>query len=513
VVDSQLFSFDFPKLDENEALQELRVQWPWALINGGEISVRDNIGKTLWSRSLDKTELKFVKRKTAEGSAVLAQFSKNVFPIATYQLIKFAPYFRICVQKTEGLSRLSLCSRDLRFQRNTKGQNFLEKETQNQSRPKVSSVNINGREVDRSGVIFLQGADSLLSVRIQLQSGTNVDIDTRMKAIEFRDIFESKDGTSYLITASGAEPATGVTHTRLENNQWQTSIDAKRPVIYLKGEGDIPLRQEFVIKGPVRPRNLIIEAQSDLPTFTYSNSLQISLNKPEGYKLEGFENLSQIEERESDYRWTLSELRDGTTNRRQIKATNGTESIVAAWDLQKAQPWLARVAVGYSGMARGQIERWFDNKILGVGLEFQYYFSGLNSEDKTAQRLRTPLFWSWKKFVNMKDSAWGLILTPVQNSIGVDVTQSVTAGFFAHIAAPSFLSQAGEWLRIESQLISMPLGTPSFDQARMMRIEMLKERGREQQWIWGLEWQEGRMSSTERYSRWFGLHLGLGFSF
>lgn len=490
--------FEFEVEQKKEGNHKLLVRWPATLLTNGEITIRDNIGKSIWVFPVVKSSTRLSKKQQGTGTVLTGQVEGDLLPPRIFDQLQYMPYFRVCIQKADQQTRIAICSKDFYFPRTSAKDGNKEKEIMSRdSDRKESFVNINGNKVDPVGLIFLQGVSSVISLRVLLLSGAQIEVDTRLKKVDFRDMYMSEDGERLVVSAFGAEPVAGQKISRMEDGSWQTELNINRPVIYLKGEGDIPMKQEFVTEGNIRRQLLKVESLDALPRFTYSDRVHVRLKKNPAYRLSTPDELSKLEERDADtMNWTLLNLTDGVRNRRLVRLHQGEEFFMAAWEVERQLPWHVKTSVGLPFMARVQFERWFDNQHLALGGDFEHNFTGSKANDKSAQRTRGLLYWSIPKHINMKDVGWGVLLAPQAFTFDTVKTQSVQGGLFYHSPMPNKAKLLGDYLHLESELFGAGLGDPTLTNAYMFRAEFLNRIEGPRYWMWGLEARGGRISGT-----------------
>lgn len=492
--DARLFEFEVnPKKDGNH---KLLVRWPATLLTNGEITIRDNIGKAIWVFPVAKSTTRLQRKQQGTGTILTAQVEGDLLPPRIFDQLQYMPYFRVCIQKADQLTRIAICSKDFYFPRVSKKDSPKGKEIQSRdSDRKESFVNINGNKVDPVGLIFLQGVSSVISLRVLLLSGAQIEVDTRLKKVDFRDMYMSEDGERLVVSAFGAEPVAGQKVSRREDGSWQTELNINRPVIYLKGEGDIPMKQEFVTEGNIRRQLLKVESLDPLPRFTYSDRVHVRLKKSPTYKLSTPDELSKLEDRDAEtMEWTLLNLTDGVRNRRLVRLNQGEEYFMAAWEVERHLPWHVKASLGLPFMARVHFERWFDNQHLSLGGDFEHNFTGSKANDKSAQRLRGLLYWSIPKHINMKDLGWGVVLAPQAFTFDTVKTQSVQAGLFYRAPTPAKIKFLGDYFHFESELFGAGMGDPTLTNSMMFRTEFIYRIEGSRYWFWGLEARQGRLS-------------------
>ncbi len=511
--DARNFKFEVHKLKD---VYKFSLHWPAGLLSNGEISIRDNIGKAIWIQPIDGNKIKFSKLNTdASVSAMVASLDDEILPTKTINALRYVPYFRMCVQKIAPPVRVSLCSKDFYIRPH---KDKIDIQTRDSLRNE-SYVNINGNNVDHRGLIFLQNFSDILALRVLLLSGATLDLDTRMKQIDFRDLSISEDGKSLQIWAAGAEPTGNQKVLRVEDGSWKTEVNYERPIIYLKGEGDIPMKQEFITQGAIREQKLTIEALSPPPTITYSSSVTIPLKKLSGGSMQPADNLSTMEDQdETTVNWNLNELANWTKNRRLLKVAFGNRQFTAAWDLEKFPPWEARISAFLPAAGRIGIRRWFNNLRLGAGLDYKYILSPFRSGDGNSSRLRLPFYLHWNRSIQFSDSGWGLFLSPEQRLFGNTSTTGAVAGLFFHSQMPPGWSYLGQWNHTEADLFGTGTGATTFAGQMGFRTDFLYKISKNQYWHWGLEYTRGTLKDelatpTETVIGRAELEVGFGYLF
>lgn len=507
--DARLFEFNVSDKANENGERKIQVRWPAALLTTGEISIRDNIGKSLWTTPIAKSTAKMVKKQQGSGSTLVASAEGAMIPERVFNLIFHSPYFRVCIQKADQLTRIAICSKDFYFGKLDGKSAILSRDSDRSE----SYVNINGNKVDPVGLIFLQGVSNVISLRVLLLSGAQIEVDTRLKKVDFRDMYLSQDGERLVVSAFGAEPVAGQKVLRMADGSWQTEVGINRPVIYLKGEGDIPMKQEFVTEGTIRKQQIRVEAEDPLPKFTYSNRINIRLKKTPQYKLATPDEMSKLEEREDSYSWTLLNLTDGVRNRRLVRVSMADETFMAAWEIERNLPWHVRASLGFPFMARVQFERWFDNQHLGLGGEFEHNFTGSKDGDRSAQRMKANLYWSIPEHVNMKDVGWGLLVSPQTFTFDTAKTQGVYGGLFYRAPMNKNLKFLGNYYQVETELFGTGFGDPKLMNSFMLRSEFYYQVEGPRYWFWGFETRGGRLTPGNEFVKKTEFNGGLSLVF
>lgn len=510
VFDARNFSFQVSTPSRNK--YKFSARWPSALLNNGEISIRDNIGKSIWTQSIDHDKVRFQK-VTAENGAIsqIAVMDPENMPAEVFNSLKYVPYFRTCVQKIDPPVRISLCSKDF-YIRTVKGKMSIQ--TRDSLQPE-SFVNINGNNVDPRGLIFLQNQNQVLALRVLLLSGATLDVDTRLKAVDFRDLSVNEDGDKLMIWAAGTEPTAFQKVNRMDDGSWKTEVDINRPILYLKGEGDIPMKQEFITKGQVRGQKASIESVGDIPTETYSSSVTIYLKKNAEIALSPADNLSTIaDDDRGSQRWQLLRLTDWTKNRRLLNVATGDQKFTAAWDVEKYPAWELRIGAAFPTAGEIHLAKWFNGFHFGTALDYKYILTPYRTDDGNTSRARLKLFYSFDKTIQYKNSGWGIFLAPEYRQWGNITTSGGALGLFANRIVPPSWKYFGQWNQSELDLYTMGSGSPSYSNALALRTAFNYQISESQYWFWNMEYGRGNLTDENGTSSSLSrLEVGLGFSY
>lgn len=331
LVNANELDFQLIPLDKQKTQFKLRVQWPAGLLKSGEIAIKDNSGKAIFFKKIDKTQIKISSAKS--GSGALASFETSDDINLALKEIQLYPFFKFCIHREEPRTKIYLCSKDLYLKKSPAGLTILSRDS---FRPE-SFVEINGRSVGNQGMIFLNSPSEFISMRALLLSGATLELDTRMKTVEFKDVVLSPDGKKIIVRAQGAEPVDPKSVRRKNASEWEVHLETERPYTYLKSEGDLPLRQEFLILGAVRKEEVKVQVSSPAPETIYQNTLTLTLKASPQLVLAPFDpKKSSLKKLSKDtYEWTLLGLNKNEKNRRFLKVHQDPNQFLAAYDVER----------------------------------------------------------------------------------------------------------------------------------------------------------------------------------
>lgn len=317
----QDFKFQIESAQDSSLTAHL--QWPSGLLSKGQLLIKDNSGKSIWNSSFSSVEKKVGFSQTD---------IQNLDP-AVVQKIKLHPYFRFCINSEEPQTKIYLCSTELNIKTID---NKISVVSLPQNR-KDSFVEINGTIVGPQGIIFLQSKKDPVNMKAQMNSGAFVEINTRIKEIDFKDIYATEEKNIF-IHASGAEPVHEEIIKKRNNNEWEAELDMDAPLLYLKGEGGIPLRQEFIVSPKIRPQNLNVFLSSEVDDITYSSGKTLYLKTEPGITLEEVDKKTKLEKiTETEWKWTLNDFLINRINRRFVRVKTNSGQYLGAIDFFRSK--------------------------------------------------------------------------------------------------------------------------------------------------------------------------------
>jgi hypothetical protein len=327
---------------------KIKFTWPAGLLTQGEIAIKDNSGKAVWIHKIDPNKIQYTRPKNDDPSvrAAIANYETSTNAARLVREIQMYPFFQFCVHREEPLTKIYVCSKDLYVKKEAGRQKILSRDSY---RPQ-SYVEINGKPVGPQGLILLNSEDEFISLRALLLSGANIEVDTRMRNVQFNNVTMSPDGQQIIIQAKGAEPVDPTMIKKLDpvNTVWEATLDKGRPYTYLKGQGDLPLRQEFVIQGNVRRDEIQVEILSGATERTSSGSITLALQPAEGLSLYPGDTEGELRKmKDGTYRWTLKNLERNQVNRRFLKVRTNNEEFIAAYDIERINAFELKAAVSF----------------------------------------------------------------------------------------------------------------------------------------------------------------------
>lgn len=433
---------DFKLIPLNKARTQfkIRFRWPAGLLRHGEIAIKDNSGKAIFIKSLKKEQVKIAPAGDGDMRTDTAWLETSEDVGVILKEIQKYPFFKFCIHREEPLTKIYLCSKDLYVKKNTTGLEILARDSY---RPE-SFVEINGRSVGNQGMIFLNSAKDFISMRTLLLSGATLELDTRMKSIDFKDVVLSEDGQKIIVRASGAEPINPKLVKKKTATEWEAELESERPYTYLKGEGDLPLRQEFLIQGSVRKDDVKVTVTSDSPEMTASDSVRLQLNANPSLALQAADKKSSVRKLgNNSYEWTLLDLRKNEKNRRFLRVTQGSDDFFAAYDVERIASFDANVRLMFPLWAEANL-LWAPSTRWAVDFQYNNQLQK-GSDDPSIQYVYLGAQYRFPQGVHTRNQAFygelyiQQILTDVKNFMPLGVA------FGAELKNPESMSRLAQW--------------------------------------------------------------------
>lgn len=451
VIDGTTFGFQIAPSINFPGKYRARFIWPAGLLKEGSLLLKDNTGKAVWTTNFNRKTIKLVNRENndaekQEDKALRTQLAELIVDQLNPALIedmKYFPFMNFCISRTNQDTRIYLCSKELYL---TNKDNRLMVRARSQGK-RTPFVEINGKNVGNQGSIFLNNENENIGFRAMTQSGAVLEVETRMKPVDFKDVVMTPDKKELVITASGTEPVNEEKVKRISDDEWQFNIDAERPILYLKGEGNIPMRQEFYIKGnvPVDAARPFVDKDSFDRIYkpeltlrgTYIASTSISSNDP-GEKVEKLDD--------NRFRWRLTGIPAGETSRHYLRVSHEQNSYLAAYDVYRDFPLEGGGFISYwtpAGQFYGDLfVTWWIENFMGSDANWSRLHWGINVKESlmltkkdgeaNVNITHLELLWRANPGFHFQDKTWGLSVPyEIVQGDGISVTGFGLGAFYS----------------------------------------------------------------------------------
>lgn len=468
LIDTTQITFELEPSPQKNGLYQIRFTWPADLIREGVLTLKNNSGKAIFSTTLTKENFKLSHEKlTPNEEGLRAEIGSLTIENAPSDLIdslKYLPFIEFCLFRESDETRLYLCSKEL-YVSSQEGPLKVKARSSNK---KSSQIEVNGKIVGNQGLIYLNDITENVAFKARTQSGAFLEIETRMKAVDFKDIVVSNDNEYLILTADGARPVDESIIKKLSEQDWQIPLPLNRPVLYLRGDGDIPMRQEFFVRGALpQEKNRVFLAPQSIER-TYSSSLTFNGSKPEDIEVSTppeDEKSSVKVLKKNQFAWTVTDIPKGKSSRHYLTVTSGDKKFSAGYDVLRGEPFGLGLSAQYftpAGVAFGSATfQWWFEKFLtlkpkwanfhwGLGLERQQQV--LETENTTTLHLTTiELLWRAHEGFNFIDDTWGLSV-PLQNiESPLSSTMTYGVGAFLSKKPPRLLKSLMHWSELKLQ--------------------------------------------------------------
>lgn len=450
-----------PILDKNEKVR-LRFYFPVGLFKQGQIVLKNNNGKTLWSSSFRDNDLKISAGKEIEDFKDLrndlAEWTSPAIDSSIIESAKKLPFLNFCIEKKDQETFILICSPELYF--NPSSDLSVQLRPSNR---KNSLVEINGHTVSDQGIIFLNDAKENVSLRALIKSGANIEIETKMREIEFLDVTDSTDPTKFSILMYGTDPVHEDVGKKLSDHLWRLNLDASRPFVYVMGLGGIPMRQEFYMKSKPPSESLRLNTKKSSKLKTYDDEVAYNVKSSGPIALSPVGKDVSIETIGKDnFRFHYQDLKKGQVNSRKVAIKSKDEIFVTEVKINRAFDseiaFVAPVSI-VPGQVTTEIqyEHWFENLAFTELLEQKMGFTAnlgtalsKPNDFPSFNYLSTRLHYRLTAGLNRIDGTWGLSLPVWFYSFSGTNSTSVGLGFYYEQEPFFSFLKYFDWTRVDA---------------------------------------------------------------
>lgn len=449
--------FQIEPSTEIKGSYRIQFRWPAGIIREGQLAIKTSSGKAIFNQPIAKGALKISHGPTdnlQEGlRADIATFSVDGIEAGLLEDMKYFPFMTFCIYRESEGTRLYLCSKEL-YLTTQDGKMVIKPRTTVQ---KTAQIEINGKIVGNRGIIYLNDRTEGVAFKMQTQTGAFLEIETRMKDVDIKDVVVAEDNENIILTASGAKPADESKVKKISDTEWQISLPKDRPVLYLKGDCDIPMRQEFYIRGTLPRSKNRSYLFSISPSRTYNSKITFNGVTPDGVqiKIPADDPNSEIELiKKNQFKWTLRNIPAGQESRHYLTVVADNKEFVAGYDIYRGQPFRFEMNAYYqtpSGILFGSFsfQWWLENFLYassdwsrfhwGVSLEREQHLTEKQNIAKI-DFTTLELLWRAKEGFNFQGESWGL-------SLPLQMIQSEGASATAFGLGAFWVQQPSNWLK------------------------------------------------------------------
>lgn len=475
LLDTTQVSFQVEPSPNLKDTYQIHFSWPAGLIQEGRLSLKNNSGKAIFNKLINKEMLK-ISEGNAEDEpeglrSEIATLTVDGIEAILVDDMKYLPFMAFCIYRESDETRLYLCSKELYL--NAQDDKMVVKSRS--SRKKTAQIEINGKLVGNQGIIYLNDRSENVAFKMQTQSGAFLEIETRKQDVDFKDIVISDDNESLVLTASGAEPVDESKVKKISETEWQIKLPKSRPVFYLKGDGDIPMRQEFYVRGPLPRAKIRPYLSPKSPERTYSSKVSFNGIIPEGVQIKIPEGdlESDIEfTKKNQFQWTFRNISSGQPTRRYLTVSTEGKDYIAGYDVFRGHPFSLELKGKYltpSGIVYGSVNfQWWLENFLFINANWSRFHWGFafESEQQLTEKddiikvnFNTfEILWRAKEGFNFVDESWGLTLPLQMIQVENGSTTAFGIGAFWLNKPTSWLKKLMQWSELKMQYFAGSTG-------------------------------------------------------
>ena len=427
LIDASTFNFQLIKSRSDESYA-IKFTWPAGLLTEGQLILMNHNGKAIWQNNITENQIKITRVSSDFPNlrAELAVYNSEKIEADILTQMKYLPFINFCISAAKDNTKIYLCSRELYV--SSAGKEIVVSDRKKAE--KEAFVEINGNRVGSQGIIVLNDKDQNIFFKATAESGAYLEIETRMKEVDFKDSVLSENGENLILTAFGAEPVDSSKVKFIAGNSWKIEVPVNRPIIYLKGGGGIPMRQEFFIKGDLPPESLRPKVLSDSVNKTFSSTISLKGSAPQGVRLRPASSKETLQvDPKNNFTWEISDLPRGEISRRYLNLTSKSKTFVARYDIYHGRPYVLQTGLQYqtpSGVAIAslQLQWWLEKFITSFqwGLQLNTNIQATkNAGYPEYNETRLEILYRFQPGFPLQENYWGLGL-PISSITGKDVS-------------------------------------------------------------------------------------------
>jgi hypothetical protein len=286
---------------------------------------------------------------------------------------------------------------------------------ENKPYPNKPRIQINGRSVTPHGIVFLNDEKESLSFRAIAASGAEFKMDTRSVNLEFVDVVNLNENLMS-ITIKGPFPLAPSNYKIIKDNLWSVALKKSRALIYISGAGKVPLRQEFIVQGPLPSEENRLYLEKSSPTHAYASSLELRGWSPAKGSPQAADTSSDVIITGDRFTWSLSNLTVGQDKMANVQVVDGRDVFTAGYSFSRVHANRVEFLGGIDSFKNNlffgtEAQMWLESipyltyssqQHVGLGL---IYKQDLTGDSKT---ILTELdaYWRVKKGLQFLDKSW-----------------------------------------------------------------------------------------------------------
>lgn len=353
--------FDFEIINTASSL-DLNLRWPPNVVESGRITLLNPSRVAVWSQNVKGNQDEI---RVSKASGLL-------------QKLAGLSFFRFCIGHNEINTGIEVCSPELILKGSGNDLHAVAR-----TAPGVAVIKINGRTVTPHGIVFLNDKKESLNFHALASSGAEFRMDTRLIDLEFTDVVDA-DEKNFILTVKGTPPLPPTQYKKIDNERWSVALPKVHPLFYVPGEGKVPLRQEFIVQGPLPTRAHRLQLNQNAPKRTYSSSLEMEGQLAEKGTPQSADG-SHVDISGRKFAWHLNNIPMGRDKRNYLQTVDDGQIFTAAYIVSRLDSMRLEALAGlntddmrfYAGV-EGQ--KWFEDLLfqqrLGAGFIYNTDVTG-----------------------------------------------------------------------------------------------------------------------------------------
>ncbi len=410
IIDTNQFFFEIVPSPNSV---QLNLRWPINVIESGRVVMLNPSGVAIWSQNISQE---------SNGSLSIPNSMSLLQKLMGYS------FFRFCVGYYDISTGMDVCSPELTI----RGTDKSLRASYRRSNGKAS-VQINGRSVTPHGIVFLNDTKESLSFRATAASGAVFKMDTRRINLSFPDVIQVDDHTIQ-VTVEGQPPIAPTSYKVISDDKWSILLRKERPLFYVAGEGEVPLRQEFVVQGPLPTEAHRLNINRNSAKKSYSSKLTLTGTIGERGTPQSSSENSEVFVSGSKFTWVSRNISTGHDRKSYIQVVDGSDVFTAAYPVSTYPPSRIEVFAGLNSddmrfYLGAEAQTWIESlplldtwttQRIGLGLLYNQDITG----DKKTILTELDLFYRFKTGLQMVDPSWILGLGIQNFSFDSETVQS-----------------------------------------------------------------------------------------
>ena len=457
----------------------LHVQWPANFVSKGKLLVLSTANKEVIADATIDQGRVGIRKTEADKNGQTVAVSYMTFSLGESDIARMSrAAFQVCVDDRDDRYRVMFCQKPMILQQ---GPKMKPAET-----TVPTAITINEQPVRSHGSVNFNDTTGLLKFFARYTNGAYYTIETQPRALTFLDVKQDGD----VIKARGqGGPPTGqnVRFDEEDPTTWTATLDPKKPLLTVLGEGQIPFTHEFYFFKDLPTENERPYLHERSRITTYLSAVTVKGRAPLDFVAKSDSEVSAVKEnmKSGKFNWRVSKLEQGKWQRRSLLMSNEQKTFYPYREFYRGYPY--ELSVRLTNIAQtdptpmllvhGEVAggAWFesiysDNYWLSLrrwGL-YGRYFTALNGTgDNKYSLMNFDVKYRFTPGVWGNDESWGFLGSAASfNHGGFSTGQLLGVGIFWARKMPQSIDEIfnlvpwfryPKWVDFDATFYQMPL--------------------------------------------------------